>query len=310
MLFSHPLILDPGSGLYTVPDGLTIWLGHPSVVIGCLALLAGYFLLVGRGRPRFAGSTAVHPARQAAFVAGIAVMFGVLDGPIHEYGDCCLFSVHMVQHLLVTLVVPPLLLAGLPAWVFRPLARMPIVGLLGRKVVRAAPAFLIFNVLFAASHVVPLYELQMRNHDFHVALHVAFMVTAVIMWWPACGPADVPGWPRLSPPVAMLYLFFQVLPGSLVGAIIGLAPGPLYPWYAEAPRVTGMTALYDQQLGALIMWVGGGFFWLFALTAVFLVWSAREEDEARGPVRGEAGAAPRSQGPARTWRSRLHRRRT
>lgn len=288
MLFTHPLILDPSSGAYAVPGGLDVWLGHPSVVVGCLALLSGYFWLVGPGRTRVAGSTPVHPARQASFVAGIAVMFGALTGPIHEYGDCCLFSVHMVQHLLVTLVMPPLLLAGVPSWAFRPLARMPVAGALGRKVVRAAPAFLLFNVLFAASHAVPIYELQMRNHDFHIALHIAFMVTAVIMWWPVCGPADVPGWPRLAPPVAMLYLFLQILPGSLVGALIGLAPSPIYLWYAEAPRVTGMTALYDQQLGALIMWVAGGFFWLFALTAVFLIWSAREEDEARGPVRGEA----------------------
>ncbi len=293
MLFTHPLILDPSSGRYTVPDGLTVWLGHPSVVIGCLALLAGYFWLVGPGRARIAGSAPVRPARQASFVAGIAVMFGALTGPIHEYGDCCLFSVHMVQHLLVTLVMPPLLLAGMPAWAFRGLARMPVIGALGRRATRAAPAFVIFNVLFAASHVAPIYELQMRNHDFHIALHIAFMVTAMVMWWPVCGPLGVPGWPRLSSPLAMLYLFFQVLPGSLVGAIIGLATEPLYRWYAEAPRVTGMTAVYDQQLGALIMWVAGGFFWLFALTTVFLIWSAREEDAARGPLRGEARAPGR-----------------
>lgn len=293
MLLSHPLVFDPSSGTYTVPDGLTVWLGHPSVVLGCLALLAGYFWLVGPGRARFAGSAPVHPARQAAFVAGVAVIFVALSGPIHEYGDCCLFSVHMVQHLLVTLVMPPLLLAGMPAWAFRPLARMRVIGPLGRRVTRAVPAFLLFNVLFAVSHVVPVYELQMRNHDFHIALHLAYMVTAVIMWWPVCGPLGVPGWPRLAPPLAMLYLFFQILPGSLVGAIIALAPEPLYPWYAEAPRVTEMTALYDQQLGALIMWVAGGFFWVFALTTVFLIWAAREEDEARGPLRGEARAPGR-----------------
>lgn len=293
MLFTHPLILDPSSGRYAVPEGLTVWLGHPSVVVGCVALLLGYFWLTSLGRVRFAGSAPVHPARRASFVAGIAVMFAALTGPVHEYGDCCLFSVHMVQHLLVTLIMPPLLLAGMPAWAFRPLAEMPVVGALGATLTRAAPAFLVFNALFAVSHAVPVYEMQMRNHDFHIALHLAFMVTAVIMWWPVAGPSGVPGWPRLAPPVAMLYLFLQSLPGSLLGAIIGLAAEPLYVWYAEAPRVTDMTALYDQQLGALIMWVGGGLFWLAALTAVFLIWSAREEDEARGPMRGEAHAEGR-----------------
>jgi putative membrane protein len=275
-----------------LPDALDLWLGHPSVVVGCLALLAGYGLLVGPLRARIPGSRPVPRARVASFVLGIAVMFAALTGPIHEYGDCCLFSVHMVQHLMVTLLMPPLVLYGVPGWALRPLSRVPVIGPLGRRVTRAAPAFAVFNLLFAASHLVPLYELQMRHHGFHIALHLAFMVTAVIMWWPVAGPADLPAWPRLSSPVALLYLFLQIVPGSLVGALIGLAQAPLYPWYAAAPRVAGLTALYDQQLGALLMWVGGGLFWLLALTVVFFVWSAKEEDDARGPLRGETARTP------------------
>jgi putative membrane protein len=265
---------------------VTLWLGHPSVVVGCLALLAGYFLLTGRYRSRFEGSAPVPAWRVASFVLGVAVMFVALTGPIHEYGDCCLFSVHMVQHLLVTMVMPPLLLLGTPAWAFRPLARLPAVGPLGRAATRAAPAFALFNFLFAVSHLVPVYELQMRNHDFHIALHLAFMVTAVIMWWPVCGPEGVPGWPRLSPPVALLYLFLQLIPGAIVGALVGLAPDPLYAWYVEAPRVSALSPLDDQRLGALIMWVGGGFYWFGTMAVVYFAWAAREEkDEDRARLR-------------------------
>ncbi len=100
--------------------------------------------------------------------------------------------------------------------------------------------------------------------------------------WPVAAPADVPGWPRLPSPVALLYIFFQLVPASVLGALIGYADEPLYRWYVAAPRVTGLSALDDQLLGALIMWVGGGFYWLGAITVVFFLWSRREEDEARG----------------------------
>lgn len=291
MLFTHPLVVSPG-GEVELPEPVALWLGHPSVAVGSVLLLGAYLLAIGPLRHRFEASAPVPPARVASLAAGVAVMFAALSGPIHELGDCCLFSAHMVQHLMLTMLMPPLLLMGTPAWLLRPLARLPVVGSLGRGLTRPVAAFLVFNALFAASHVVPVYELEMRDHAFHIALHLAFMATAAAMWWPVAAPAGVPGWPRLSPPVALLYLFFQIIPGSALGALIGLADQPLYRWYAEAPRVTGLSALADQRLGALIMWVGGGLFWLAAITTVFFVWSSREEDEARGgPLRRDLGAA-------------------
>jgi putative membrane protein len=281
LLLAQPLVtaLD---GARRAPDG--VWHAHPSVVLGALALLGGYLWLIGPGRARFAASAPVSRWRVAAFVAGVAVMVAALTGPIHAYGDCCLFTVHMLQHVLVTLVMPPLLLLGAPGWAVRPLARMRAIGPLGRWATSPLRAFLLFNAVFVGSHVVPVYELQMRSHGFHVALHLAFMVTATITWWPVCGPADVPGWPRLAPPVAMLYLFVQSLPGTLLGAILGLAPEPLYAWYVEAPRVSSWSALFDQQFGSLMMWVAGGFYWYGALATVYFVWAAQEEREeaARG----------------------------
>jgi putative membrane protein len=281
MFFTHPLVVTPGGEVH-LPDPVALWLGHPSVVAGALLLLGAYLLVIGPFRTRFEGSAPVPPARVVSFTLGIAVMFVALTGPVHELGDCCLFSLHMVQHLMVTMLMPPLLLVGTPAWFFRALARLPVLGPLGRALTRPVPAFVLCNVFFAASHVIPVYDLQMRSHAFHITLHLAFMVTGVIMWWPVAAPADVPGWPRLPSPVALLYIFFQLVPASLLGAMIGYADKPLYRWYVAAPRVTGLSALDDQLLGALIMWVGGGFYWLGAITVVFFLWSRREEDEARG----------------------------
>ena len=81
----------------------------------------------------------------------------------------------------------------------------------------------------------------------------------------------------------MLYLFLQTIPAALLGALVSGSPTALYPTYAMAPRIVAMTPLFDQQLGGLIMWVGGGFYYLMACAVVFFVWANREEASNRRP---------------------------
>src|SRR5688500_16176115 len=95
---------------------------HPSVLIGCIAFGALYAFGITRGRKR---GEIVASQQIASFMAGIAVLFVSLNGPIHELSDYYLFSAHMVQHLLLTLVMPPLLLIGTPDWLLRSLLRHP-----------------------------------------------------------------------------------------------------------------------------------------------------------------------------------------
>jgi putative membrane protein len=114
------------------------------------------------------------------------------------------------------------------------------------------------------------------------------MATAVILWWPILSPS--PELPRISYPAQLLYVFLQVLPGSLIGGLIANTDRPLYAFYAAAPRITGLSAVQDQQLGALIMWVGGGFFFLVVFTAVFFAWAAPEIAASQGrPARPSPG---------------------
>ena len=109
----------------------------------------------------------------------IATILAALNGPIHELSDQALVSVHMLQHLLLTLVMPPLLLAGTPGWLLRPLLGTPGVAPTGRQLPRPLVALALYSVVFAAWHLPGPYEWALRHHGVHIVEHLLFMATAV-----------------------------------------------------------------------------------------------------------------------------------
>lgn len=255
------------------------WDVHASVVLGLAAFGGLYAFLGGWRAPR---------GRQAAFAGSLAVLFVTLNGPLHNLSDSYLFSAHMVQHLALTLCFPPLLLYGLQPRMVEVFLRPGVVRRAARWLTRPIPAALIFLVPITAWHVPRFYEAAMRNHDVHIVQHLTFLTTSVLMWWPILSPT--PALRRASYPVQMLYLFLLGIPMSIVGAMITLSSDVLYPFYADAPRVFGLSPLADQQLGGLIMWVPGGLLFWIAMTVVWFRWSAREDagDEADRGVPAEA----------------------
>jgi putative membrane protein len=255
----------------------------PSVVAGLVGLLLVYGLCVGPYRDRFADSRPVSPPRRAAFGAGIAVAFIALATPLDTLADAYLFTAHMAQHLLLTLVVAPLLLIGTPGWLLRQVlcttrltgfvhwARHPLVAFFG------------FNVVFSLAHIPAFYELTLSSEPLHALEHVVFIGTAMLMWMPVLSPVpDIAApYPALG---QVLYLFLQTVPASLVGALLAATASPFYPTYVLAPRVSSLSPLEDQQLGGLIMWVGSGIYFLIATGVVFFVWASREEAANRRPA--------------------------
>jgi len=242
------------------------WDLHPSVIIG-LALLGGLYVSWG----------GLHAPRRrvASFAAALAVLGLALNGPLHNLSDSYLFSAHMAQHLLLTLVFPPLLLYGTPAAVVRPLLRPPWVLRLAHWATRPLVAGAVFSVPITLWHFPQFYQAALEYHPLHIVQHLVFIATAVIMWWPILSP--VPELPRASYLTQLLYLFVLGLPMSLAGALITLADGVLYPFYSAAPRVWGLMPMADQQLGGLLMWVVGTIYLWMTATVVWFRWSAREE---------------------------------
>jgi len=250
------------------------WSIHPSTAIGIAALGALYLWAAHRlqKEPTL--------AQRSFFFAGLFVMFASLNGPIHDLSDYYLFSAHMVQHLLLTLAMPPLLLAGVPGWMLRPLLTRRAVAPIARFFTRAPIAFVTFNVVMAGWHLPPFYNAAMANHDIHILEHLMFMATAMLMWWPLL--SQLPEFPRLAYPGQMLYSFLMSIPMSIVAVYIAMSDHVLYPAYAAAPRVLPISPLEDQLLGALIMWIPGGIIFMIIMTVVFFKWNARGEDSTAG----------------------------
>ena len=160
------------------------------------------------------------PAKKvASFVMGLLLMFVALQGPMHELSDYFLFSVHMVQHLVLILVMPPFPAvrhAGLGA---APRGAPEVDrGRIARALTLPLVAFSLNNVIFLAWHFPGPYDLMMREHGIHVGMHLMIMVTGTIMWWPVLSP--LPELPRIAPVLQMVYLFLVGIPMMISAALI------------------------------------------------------------------------------------------
>src|SRR5688572_257320 len=215
---------------------------HWSTVIG-LAGLAGLYEYGGR---RLKGDLS---SRRWYFYAALLVIFFSLNGWLHDLSDWYLFSAHMVQHLLLTLLMPPLLIAGVPGWMLRPLTQRPGIGAVARLLTRPKICFAVFNITVAFWHLPQFYNAALADHRLHIVQHLSFMAAAVGLWWPIL--SQLPELPRLSYPMQMLYLFLTTLPMSIVAVYITYSQSLLYPGYAAAPRSLVIMPMQVQLIGVL-----------------------------------------------------------
>jgi cytochrome c oxidase assembly factor CtaG len=259
---------------------LTAWNGDPTLLAGLGLLLVSYW--VGAVRDRQGGE--VGPSwRAACYLGGVAVLALALLSPLDLLADRYLFSAHMLQHILLLLVVPPLILAGLPS---------SLAGLLEEVLMRwrctrlfASPlvAFVLYAVLTWLWHLPLFYEAALRSEALHAVEHLCFLLSAGLFWVPICRPI---GSLRLPALVQIVYIFGAGVSSTALAALITFAAHVLYPTYAQdgpsavVRTALGLTPLADQQLGGLLMWIGGAFWFLGAAAVVFYRWferAAREE---------------------------------
>lgn len=244
---------------------------HLDVVAG-VGLYAGAWAgaWVWRGaRPR--------GAETVALVLALVALLAMLNGPVHALSDRYLFSAHMVQHLALTLIVAPLLLVAMPAWMIDGPLRRPRIAAIARVLTRPLPALAVYTIALVGWHLPGPYTLALEVHAWHIVQHLTLIATSVLAWWPVVARSHRA--PRLPYAGQVLYLFAFGLPMSFVAAMITAAETLLYPFYAAAPRLFGLTAFADQRLGGLIMWVPAGLVPLVAFTIVFFRWAAAEADQ-------------------------------
>ena len=237
---------------------------------------------------------AAHPTnpvprrRTVAFLAGmLALAFALISG-IERY-DTSLFSIHMVQHVLLMLVAAPLLALAAPVtlvlrlgsaetrrrWLL-PVLHSGAVRFLAHPVV----AWVMFAAMMWATHFSPLFNAALENPLVHDIEHMLFLTGALLFWWPAVALDPAP-W-RMSHPARIGYLFTQMTQNTFLAVVILNATTVLYPHYAALVRPWGMSALEDQRLAAGIMWIAGDAIFLTAILAVVAGWMRAEaRNEAR-----------------------------
>lgn len=266
---------------------LTQWNWQPSIVGGTILLLALYVCVLGPVREKFHLADEFSLGRALAFVLGVNLMFLSLFSALDELGDRYLFSMHMLQHLILMMVGPPLLLIGTPGWLIEPLLRHRGVLRLGKVLTHPVVAFTLFNADVWLWHAPPLYDATLFNQTLHILEHLSFVLLGLLYWWPMFSPVKQ-GLPRLSIGGQVLYLFFGSMPMVLLGAGLTFAP-PLYAPYLYAPRVWGLSPATDQQLGGLLMWVPVSLYMIVIMSVLFIRWMQQQEREARDQeIRQEA----------------------
>ena len=253
----------------------TDWNADPTVVLGVFLLEALYLAAIGPLRERYGWGEEVRPMRVISFTLGMWFIFFALSSPLDVLSDEFLFSAHMVQHLILTLVVPPLLLMGTPGWLLRLLLHSPTVLRVAKFLTFPVVAFLLFNGVFAIWHLPVIYEAGLNHLSVHIIQHLLFMATAVLMWWPVLSP--MPELPRLPYGGQVLYLFILSIPPAVVGGLITFSDAVLYSTYEQAPRLWGLSAAADQQIGGVMMKLPGFLIFVLAAGIIFFNWAAKEE---------------------------------
>ncbi len=263
--------------------GLQFWLTHwnwqPSIILGTVVTICLYLYAVGPLRVKYRLGPPVKTGQAVAFILGVNCIFLALFSAIDEIGDKYLFSAHMVQHLFLTIVGPPLMIVGLPEWLVKPLLRQPLVERVGRFLTYPAVAFILYNLDFWVWHAPPLYDATLTNEFLHILEHLTFIGFGLLYWWPVFSPLQE-GWPRLSIGGQVLYIFLGGMPTVLLGAGLTFT-SPLYTPYIYAPRIWGLSPVQDQQLGGLIMWVPANIAYIVVASVLFLRWMISQEARQR-----------------------------
>lgn len=216
-----------------------------------------------------------------AYLGGLSTLALALLGPFDHYNGV-LFSVHMVQHLLLMLVAAPLLVLGRPVQVIlhglpRRYRRILLRHTAARRGFRRAisaithPAsiFVLYNGSFVIWHLPRLYQAAVLNEHIHEMEHAAFFATALLFWWVLIDP--LPMRKRISVTAAVLLLFATWMASDLLCATITLARSPIYPVYTETVKPWGLSAYTDQRIGGAIMWAVGGIYYAVVTVAMLAV---------------------------------------
>ncbi|MDX1662689.1 MAG: cytochrome c oxidase assembly protein [Candidatus Promineifilaceae bacterium] len=257
-------------------------------------LLFGVVYTLGWRTLRAKGSRLANGWRLVSYWTGIAIIVLALLSPIETLSGQ-FFFMHMIQHLLLVMLAPPLLLLANPmpflVWGLPPTLRRPVAGLLARLLRRNGPfrgylrtatnpgiAWMLFVAFLIGWHDPGAYTATLRSELVHDLEHLSFFFTAMLYWWHAVGAAPLLHRP-LSRPARIAYVIAVIPPNMFLGVVLAFAGQVIYTYYETVPRVWGIDPISDQTIGGIIMWVPGSMMYIIAVLILTARWLEGEESK-------------------------------
>lgn len=269
---------------WSIPLFLTI-----SIFLSAIFYTRGWILIRRTRREQFPDW------RLASFLTGLAVIWIAVGSPMDGFADV-LLSAHMIEHLLIMSVAPPLLLIGAPVvpllrglprpvrvYVFGPLIRLRFLRNFGHTMTTPLVAWFTMNLLFLGWHVPAAYNFALYHEHWHEVEHACFLFSSLLFWYPLIRPwpakPQYPGW------FMIFYLLSADLVNTALSAFLAFCEKPVYSYYLENPNPFGIGPLADQNAGAVIMWVLGSTIFLPPALYITLRLLHQEKTPRRAPSR-------------------------
>jgi putative membrane protein len=251
------------------------WPLDPTVYVGLAALFLGHAWLGRRVDD-------AEPKHTLYFGLGLLTLWVALETPIDTISDHYLDSIHMLQHVLLGFVAPPLMLLGLSPRMAGQVAGAPFV----RAVTEPVPAQIIAAGVMIGWHLPALYDATLYSEALHVVEHLTFIAAGLVLYWPILEATSAQARWQLSPPLKLLYILAASLPQDGVALVLLFSRVPLYEFYAQVPRLVGsLTPLIDQTLAGAVLMILGKATMSIAALSVFFRWFGSEHADDRTRVR-------------------------
>lgn len=251
------------------------WQFGPVLLGGLVSAAVIYFLAVGPLRRKLAPGTPYPTGRALVFALGLILLYLNEGSPLHDLAERYLLSAHMVQHLLLSYVVAPVILLGIPVWLLEKVLLAPGIKPLAKVLLNPITAFFSFSLIMAIYHVPAFYNLSLTNTSVHHAIHLALLFVSLQVWWPLIGGIEELPKPAFLPRLAYIFL----LPVAQLAIFAGVTfyDGTLYQAYANIPtRAFGLSIQEDQALAGIIMKVFGLITFGITFIVTFFNWYRSE----------------------------------
>jgi putative membrane protein len=251
------------------------WPLDPTVYAGLAALFLGHAWLARRVDDAL-------PKHTFYFGLGLLTLWVALETPIDTISDHYLDSVHMLQHVLLGFVAPPLMLLGLSPKMAAQVAGVPLV----RAITEPVPAQVVAAVVMIGWHVPALYDATLHSESLHVVEHLTFIAAGLVLYWPMLEATSAQARWQLSPVLKLVYMLAATLPQDGVALVLLFSRVPFYEFYVHVPRlVDSLTPLIDQTLAGAVLMVLGKATMSVAALSVFFRWFGGEQADDRTRVR-------------------------